>query len=97
MPLPDLFGAPTSMPGASPSPVGAPPATPFGGAMMGGGPPQAGLPGMPGPMDPASRQYVAKTQSDGTVLLHVKLPNGDVGPAVKIISVGGKRPGPGAM
>lgn len=96
MPLPDLI-APTSMPGASPGPVGGPGALPMMGAMPPGASPMpgAGPMGMPfgGMDDPSSRQYVAKTQADGTVLLHVKLPNGELGPAVKIISVGGKRPG----
>lgn len=84
---------PAAVPGlgqAAPVP-GPMPMTPFGAA--GGAP--GGMPGMPGIEDPASKQYVAVTQSDGTVLLHMKLPDGSVGPAVKIISVGG-RPKPGA-
>ena len=90
--LPNLMGpapgAPVAMPGAVPPPIGGPGGpqmgpTPFGAGMLGG------MPGGGAP-DPAAAQYVAKTQSDGTVLLHIKLPNGELGPAVKIISVGGR-------
>jgi len=104
MQLPNLVPGPTDLPGAVSPPVGSPGATPMfgppppGGPGLGPGPVMGG--GAPGGMpfggvdDPSSRQYVAKTQSDGTVLLHVKLPNGELGPAVKIISVGGRaRPG----
>lgn len=93
MPLPNLFGPlPMTMPGGAPDPIGSQAAPGLLSPPVGAGMP----PGMPAGMapggmpDPASVQYVAKTQSDGTVLLHVKMSNGDLGPAVKIISVGGK-------
>jgi hypothetical protein len=43
--------------------------------------------GMPaaGMIDPAGRQYEAITQEDGSVLLHMKNPDGTRGPAVKIV------------
>lgn len=53
-------------------------------------------PGMPGavasPMgfgaagDPTSAQYVAVTQADGSILLHIKNADGSLGPAVKIVN-----------
>lgn len=86
---PGGLGSAPSMPGALPGlgrpgtvmPPGAMPMMPA------GGPP--GLPsfgGMPSPDDPAAAQYVAVTQSDGSILLHMKLPDGTTGPAVKIIN-----------
>jgi hypothetical protein len=36
--------------------------------------------------DPAGRQYEAVTQEDGSILLHMKNPDGSKGPAVKIIN-----------
>jgi hypothetical protein len=66
--------------GGPPSPV--PPApSPFGG---GGGGGMSGFPPI-GMTDPAGRQYEAVTQDDGSVLLHMKNPDGSRGPAVKII------------
>ena len=52
--------------------------------------PSSGL-GVPGlmpsmPPGPADIQYEAVTQQDGTVLLHIKNPDGSLGPAVKIIN-----------
>lgn len=35
--------------------------------------------------DPTMAQYAAITQDDGSVLLHLKNPDGTMGPAVKII------------
>jgi len=60
----------------APMPAGPPP--------MGGG---GGMFGMPaaGMIDPAGRQYEAITQEDGSVLLHMKNPDGTRGPAVKIV------------
>lgn len=66
----------------APPPMGMPP----GGAGMppgaAGGPFGMGGVGM---VDPAGRQYEAVTQEDGSVLLHLKNPDGSKGPAVKII------------
>jgi hypothetical protein len=49
----------------------------------------ADLPGMLPPEmggTPADQQYVAVTQEDGSILLHLKKPDGSVGPAVKIVN-----------
>lgn len=66
--------------GGAPAPAGPPPPPP---AMGGSG----GMFGMPaaGMVDPAGRQYEALTQEDGSVLLHLKNPDGTRGPAVKIV------------
>ena len=72
-----------------------PPASPMGG--MGAPPPAFPMGGMGGPAspmgfpgvemaDPAGRQYEAVTQEDGSILLHMKNPDGSKGPAVKIIN-----------
>lgn len=75
-------GAP-QMPGTAP---GQPPALGPSGPVPPGplGAPLAGLlpPGGGSPMP----DYQAVTQTDGTVVLHIKLPNGELGPAVKIIT-----------
>ena len=72
---------------ASAGAAGAPPMPPMGGGGPGLGMAPGGPMGMPpvGMMDPAGRQYEAVTQDDGSVLLHVKNPDGSRGPAVKII------------
>lgn len=59
---------------------------PMGGAPMGGAP-MGGAPigAMMGMDDPMAEQYAAITQEDGSVLLHLKNPDGSMGPAVKII------------
>lgn len=75
-----MAGMPAAVPGlggASPMLGGGQPAAPIGAPAFGG---------MPGPQDPASAQYVAVTQSDGSILLHIKNPDGSAGPAVKIIN-----------
>ncbi len=64
---------------APPSPMGPAPDM---GPMGGMGP--MGFPSV-GMTDPAGRQYEAVTQEDGSVLLHMKNPDGSKGPAVKII------------
>jgi hypothetical protein len=47
-----------------------------------------------GMTDPAGRQYDAVTQDDGSVLLHMKNPDGSRGPAVKIIPpIKSRKPG----
>lgn len=90
---------PGGMPGsgAPTDPMLSPQAAAFGGAGAGAPPPAPGAPppmgmgggmfGMPaaGMVDPAGRQYEAVTQEDGSVLLHMKNPDGTRGPAVKII------------
>lgn len=43
------------------------------------------MPGMMGQDDPAAQRYLAVTQEDGSVLLHMKNADGSPGPAVKII------------
>ncbi len=93
---------PGGMPGAGgPSdPLTPPPApSPMGPAMdmggMGGMGPMGGM-GFPGVgmTDPAGRQYEAVTQEDGSVLLHMKNPDGSRGPAVKIIPpIKSRKPG----
>ena len=87
------MGAPEAAP-APPTP--APPAP--GGGGGGGGMGQmasmmGGLMGL-GMVDPAGRQYMAVTQEDGSVLLHLKNPDGSKGPAVKIIPpIKARKPG----
>jgi hypothetical protein len=87
---------PSGVPGATPSPAPLPPQPPIH-APVGHGhiPPHAsalaailkhatsGLPGAAPPPPPPN--YQAVTQEDGSVLLHVKGPNGQLGPVVKII------------
>lgn len=108
--LGSMSKGPTTMPAGVPSPgagSGAPgpmsmPAPPPPGAMGGFpvpnpmGPPMDPVAGMGGPMP--MQEFEAETQSDGTVLLRVKKPDGSPGPVVKIITLGGKaKPaGPGA-
>lgn len=59
------------------------------GAIAGPGP----LPGLMPPGAPKPPEYVAVTQEDGSVLLHVKNPDGSLGPAKKIVTMGGKSAG----
>lgn len=91
---------PAGMPGS-----GAP-SDPLASPMGGGGAPAGPAPmpafggmGMPGVgmMDAAGKQYEAVTQEDGTVLLHMKNPDGSRGPAVKIVQVGSKGVKPSGM
>lgn len=65
---------------------------PFPGLQTPAGPGMASAP-MGGPMlgfsdpnDPTAAQYSAVTQADGSILLHLKNPDGSLGPAVKIIN-----------
>jgi hypothetical protein len=44
-----------------------------------------------------SSTYEAVTQSDGTVLLHLKNPDGTLGPAVRIVSVPRPKTGVGGL
>jgi hypothetical protein len=72
---------PSAVPGAgAPQMPGAAPAMGMGGGGLAGFPQGGGSP------DPASMQWAAVTQSDGSVLLHMKLPDGSLGPVVKVIS-----------
>lgn len=64
-------------PTLSPQAALAAPAPSFGGMPMGGM--------MADPNDPGMAQYSAVTQEDGSILLHLKNPDGSLGPAVKII------------
>jgi len=70
---------------------GMPAAVP-GGILEGGPQPAQPAPGpLPGMLppemtgQPANEQYVAVTQEDNTVLLHIKRPDGSLGPVVKIV------------
>jgi hypothetical protein len=83
-----------TMPGGMPGTGGPtdPLASPMGAPPMGAPPPVGGPPGVLGPgmppvgmVDPAGRQYEAVTQEDGSILLHLKNPDGTRGPAVKIV------------
>lgn len=49
------------------------------------GAPAPPYPTLPGEVDPASLQYMNETQTDGTVLLRVKNPDGTPGPVVQIV------------
>lgn len=87
---------PAAVPGALPSSLG--PLPPLGGG--GGGNmgvpsqplPAGAIPGAPSPFlppaapGPDSMKYEAVTQADGSILLHLKNPDGSLGPAVKIIN-----------
>ena len=44
-----------------------------------------GMAAPPMPLGPADIKYQAVTQEDGTVLLHVLKPDGQLGPIVKIV------------
>lgn len=74
-PMPDVVQP--SLPGPPPSLGAAMPAV--------GAPPLGGMAAPPIPPGPADIQYQAVTQKDGTVLLHVLEPSGELGPAVKIV------------
>jgi len=50
-----------------------------------GGAPLGGMPGPAAPLGPADMQYQAVTQEDGSVLLHLMKPDGQLGPVVKIV------------
>ena len=84
---PSGLGGGMTMPGAVPGmgPVGiGQPGLPIAGRQVspvGGGPL-----GMLGMDDPASQQFSAVTQADGSILLHIKNADGSLGPAVKIIN-----------
>lgn len=57
-------------------------------------PPPGAIPGPPSPFmppgfgapSPADQKFEAVTQQDGSILLHVKNPDGSLGPAVKIVN-----------
>lgn len=93
--LPGSAGGAGSMPAAVPgmgqlsAMPGPLPAVPQGGQIPGMLPPE-----MTG--QPADQQYVAVTQEDGTILLHMKRPDGSLGPAVKIVNAIKPKKPPGA-
>lgn len=90
--MPMLPATPPQGPGSQPPPPGLggpPPSAPSllpPGAIAGPGP----VPGLMPPGAPKPPEYVAVTQEDGSVLLHLKNPDGSLGPAKKIITMGGK-------
>jgi len=82
---------PAGIPGVGPTPALLPPMPPIHGAAP--PPPSAlaailrkpgGPPGVPQPPPPPP-EYVTTTQPDGSILLRIKLPDGTVGPIVKIL------------
>jgi hypothetical protein len=83
---------PSGVPGATPSPAPLPPqptirppAGPHANALAAILKHAAGPAGS-GPQPPAPPpQYIASTQPDGSILLHLKLPSGEVGPVVKVL------------
>ena len=88
-PSPTMSGAG----GGPPPPQGMIPSSP---PPQGGGLPPGALPGMPSPnpsiipeapIDPAAMQYGTITQEDGTILLHIKKPDGSPGPVIQVIPV----------
>jgi len=90
-------GGPPSLPSAVPGGMGmamspAPATSPLSSAIS---PAPGSVPTPQPPPGPADMEYIAVTQSDGTVLLHVKNPDGTPGPAVKIVNAvkPGKPPG----
>lgn len=82
---------PQGIPGVSPAPSPLPPMPPIHGAVP---PPAAALaailhqqggPANVAPAPPPPPQYEAVTQFDGSILLHLKLPGGELGPVVKVL------------
>lgn len=70
---------PAGVPGGIPSPMA--------GTILPSLNPGLPIPPPPGLADDAAMaKYEAVTQADGSVLLHMKNPDGSLGPAVKIIS-----------
>lgn len=99
---PSLFlppgAGPATMPGAVPGVPGTPlPNLPQPPSVQ--DLPPGAIPGAPAPFLPpgagAPPEYAAVTQEDGSVLLHLKNPDGSLGPAVKIITMGGPKKPPG--
>lgn len=83
---------PAAVPGAGPSSVGQLPSPLPGPAAMSQLPPPGAIPGNPSllpPMSlapgPADQKYEAVTQVDGSILLHLKNPDGSLGPAIQIV------------
>lgn len=90
---PGAMSMPAAVPGAGASTLG-----PLPGAIQAAMPSQSLPPGaVPGPFPfmppgamapgPADMKYETVTQSDGTVLLHVKNPDGSLGPVVQLLKV----------
>jgi hypothetical protein len=85
-------GVPGAVPNPAPLPAGPPPhpapvihgpSAPHASALAAILKHAAGAGGTP--PAPPHPDYVAQTQDDGSVLLHIKLPNGGLGPVVKVI------------
>ena len=85
-------GVPGAVPNPAPLPAGPPPhpapaihgpSAPHANALAAILKHAAGAGGTP--PAPPHPDYVAQTQDDGSVLLHIKLPNGGLGPVVKVI------------
>jgi len=81
---------PSGVPGATPAPAplpntpvihgpAAPPPAALGAILRQSGGPPGAAPQAPPP------QYQAVTQLDGSILLHIKLPDGTLGPIVKVL------------
>jgi hypothetical protein len=81
---------PGAVPGQGELAPGPSPAVPMGADIPGMLPPELGGGG------PADQQYVAVTQEDGSVLLHMKRPDGSLGPVVKIVNAPKPKKPPGA-
>lgn len=98
--LPPGAGAPT-MPGGAPGAVGTPVPPNLPQMPQVHDLPPGAIPGGPAPFLPpgagAPPEYAAVTQADGSVLLHRKNPDGSLGPAVKIITMGGPKKPAGPM
>lgn len=90
-------GTPGTMPGAVPTPAPPQPPAPIlhhghGGHAGHGHTPASALAailkapgGLQAAAPPPPPEYAALTQEDGSILLHVKNPDGSLGPAVKIV------------
>ena len=85
-------GVPGAVPNPAPLPAGPPPgpapgihgpSAPHANALAAILKHAAGAGGTP--PAPPHPDYIASTQDDGSVLLHIKLPNGGLGPVVKVL------------
>lgn len=81
---------PAAVPGAGQlAPMGPTPAMPMAAQVPGMMPPEMGG-------SPADQQYIAVTQEDGSILLHMRKADGSLGPAVKIVNAIKPKKPPGA-
>jgi hypothetical protein len=83
---------PAAVPGAGPSSLGQPLSPLSGPAAPSQLPPPGAIPGNPSMLPPpifapgpADQKYEAVTQIDGSILLHLKNPDGSLGPAIQIV------------